>query len=166
MKNKNHKFAFSLMEIICVSVVLIIVAVVVWSIRIKSYNEENAEIAADLRRSVEQAESANQYSTPAKNYNPNAGCDMYDARCLLLKYRDKNCQRLSVVRIGEYNKAKSCYLYIKSDQIAIIDDNGINRLIGYGCQTYAANELRCELYSVYGTEMKCFDSNFREIYCK
>ena len=163
MKYKNCKYAYSFMEIICVSIVLIIVGVVVWSIKVKSYNEENAEIEVNLRRSVEQAETSQHYSAPAQRYNPNAGCGMYDARCLLLKYRDNRCKRPTVIHVGEYNNVKSCYVYFKSDQIAIMDDNGINRLIGYGCQTYAANEIRCRTYSVYGDEMKFFDSEFREV---
>ena len=103
----------------------------------------------------------------------NNNCETDNPKCILETYGGQTCSAISFyVHVGRRNKVTNCILSDidkNKSVIAVFDENGYNRLIGYNCKRKPdSGEITCGLYVVYSEQTKasiCFNRKYKEIEC-
>ena len=160
MKLKSK--AFSIAEIVGVLLIILVSALIVFNIVIKKPAEE-------IDNEVSTEPSTQNYANNYVNNDTNTNCGTYDIRCLFQKHEKKTCPQIKALQVGMKNEVSNCILFIgvNKDRLALLDYDGVNRLIGYSCEKLGEPGAKCGYYTIYGEgdDMKCFNSNFIEYKC-
>lgn len=153
--------AYTVMEIIAIVLIVSITSLIVFSMVSK---KSSGEINNDNEVIVDEDTT---FDNNVDNSTANTDCGTYDVKCLIKKHGKQICPPMKVLTIGQKNEVSDCVFFIGKfkEQLAVFDNNGVNRLVGYKCTNLGDIDAKCEYYSVYGDEKKCFNSNFEEYSC-